>query len=127
MCLAQTLQALSKPDHLIVFLASKTYFRPLLEAGVRIFLYARGFVHAKTVVIDSWMGTIGSANMDLRSFNLNFELNAFVYGKHFAEKLAAVFEVDLDHANEIQLDDLANPRSLKGAAQMGARLLSPLL
>ena len=75
---------------------------------------------------DEW----GDTSLDLYPEELRAqidEVNAFVYGKHFAEKLAAVFEVDLDHANEIQLDDLANPRSLKGAAQMGARLLSPLL
>ncbi len=115
------------PDHLLVSLAAKTYHTMLLEAGVRIFEYERGFVHAKTMVLDDWVGTVGSANMDMRSFNLNFEINAFIFGAEFVSQLAGQFTHDLGHAREVarKPDTLANyPKRLLCAA---ARLLSPLL
>lgn len=115
------------PDHLVVSLASRSYFRELLEAGARVYLYSRGFLHAKTMVVDSWMGTIGSTNMDMRSFRLNFELNAFVYDRSFTDELAGQFLLDLEHAREYTMDDhRERPQALRFAHQV-ARLLSPLL
>ncbi|MCA9542542.1 MAG: cardiolipin synthase, partial [Myxococcales bacterium] len=88
----------AKSDHRLVTLASSSYYPNLIEAGIRIFEYERGFVHAKTTVVDDWVASVGSANMDLRSFHLNFELNAFVYGEAFVRDLAEQFERDLEHA-----------------------------
>jgi cardiolipin synthase len=116
-----------RPDHLLVAFAARSYYAPMLEAGARIYHYQRGFVHAKTMVIDDWVGTVGSANMDMRSFNLNFELNAFVYDAVFVNELADLFDRDLRHAREYTLED---ERSLSTPARFlrsVARLLSPLL
>lgn len=114
-----------RADSLVVSLASRSYYRPLLEAGVRIFHYRRGFVHAKTMVVDSWVGTIGSANLDMRSFRLNFELNAFVFARSFTDALADQYLIDLRGAREITLQTAVDfPRRLM---YQSARLLSPLL
>ncbi len=117
----------ARSDSLLVSLASASYFPELLEAGVRIFHYEQGFLHAKTLVIDSWVGSVGSANMDLRSFNLNFELNAFVYGATFVDELADVFLDDLARTTEYGLEQHSGVGVPLRLARAGARLLSPLL
>ena len=96
-------------------------------AGVRIFHYAQGFVHAKTMVVDDWVGTIGSANMDMRSFHLNFELNAFVYDEEVVEELAGQFRRDLRHAAEVDLEEERNASWGVKLVCNAARLFSPLL
>jgi cardiolipin synthase len=131
-----------RPDSLLVGLASRSYFAHLLRAGVRIFLYEgfrrrrlgrgragarKGFLHAKTMVVDSWMGTIGSANMDMRSFRLNFELNAFVYDRTLCDEMAAQFELDLEQASEFTRESVARTPYPRKLAQQTARLMSPLL
>ena len=67
----------SKPDKRTVFYASRSYFPELLDAGVKIYEYEKGFLHSKIVIVDSDLASIGTANMDMRSFHLNFEVNAF--------------------------------------------------
>ena len=126
-------------DHLLVHLAARSYYRGLLESGARIFHYEapgwrwrrrsnrRGFVHAKTLVVDSWVGTVGSANMDMRSFNLNFELNAFVIGDGFTNELARQFVADTDDAVEVTLETLDHLSVGARLMYQTARLLSPLL
>jgi len=116
-----------RSDNLLVSLAAASYFGELLEAGVRVFQYERGFIHAKTMLVDSWVGTIGSANLDMRSFNLNFELNAFVYGETFVEALARQFTIDLGHATELSEADESNKAIPVRLARAIARLLSPML
>ncbi|MHC4135763.1 MAG: cardiolipin synthase [Planctomycetota bacterium] len=114
-------------DNWLVQQAGRSYYRRFLEAGVRIFEYERGFVHAKTMAVDSWVGTVGSANMDTRSFQLNFELNAFVYGERFVDELAEHFRADQQHAREIDLDQARRVRYPTRLVRSVARLLSPLL
>lgn len=117
----------SKSDVTLISMASRSYYDTLLNAGVRVFEYARGFVHAKTLVVDEWMGTIGSANLDMRSFYLNYEVNAFVYSRGFANSLASTFLEDLRDAQEVTLA-AERGRSLPARMlQALARLLSPLL
>ncbi|MHC5033244.1 MAG: cardiolipin synthase [Planctomycetota bacterium] len=114
-------------DSWLVQQTARSYYRRFLEAGVRIFEYQRGFVHSKTMAVDSWIGTVGSANMDTRSFQLNFELNAFVYGDQFADELAEDFLADQKHAREVDLADALNVRYPTRLVRSVARLLSPLL
>ncbi len=116
-----------KSDSRLVALASQSYYPPLLTAGVRIFEYERGFVHAKTMVVDDWTSTVGSANMDMRSFYLNFEINAFVFDKKVCEDLAEQYAVDLKSAVEINLESLKKAGLLRRLSHGVARLLSPLL
>ena len=116
-----------RSDVLLVTLASRSYYRRLLQAGARIFHYDRGFLHAKTMVVDDWVGTVGSANMDLRSFYLNFELNAFVHGDAFAGELARQFLADQEETKEVTLEELERRAYTTKLLYAAARLLSPLL
>ncbi|MCB9728620.1 MAG: cardiolipin synthase [Deltaproteobacteria bacterium] len=117
----------SRSDHLLVSLAARGYYPDLLAAGVQIHEYARGFVHAKTLVVDEWVATVGSANMDIRSFRLNFELNAFVFGTRVSRELASQFLEDLAHALPVDAEAHRAPPYVRRLILSGARLLSPLL
>lgn len=88
-------------DHNIVRSASRRDFGRLLQAGLEIFEYQPALLHAKTVVVDDSWATIGSTNLDNRSFALNDELNVAVYDPRFARRLAEVFERDLQHARRV--------------------------
>ncbi|BBM87202.1 cardiolipin synthase [Candidatus Uabimicrobium amorphum] len=116
-----------KSDNLFIGGATRSYYRELLRAGVKIYEYKKGYIHAKTLVIDNWMGTIGSTNMDIRSFKLNFEINAFVYQKEFVEELAQQFCYDLKEAHRINLHDYQHMRYSSRIFYSIARLFSPLL
>ncbi len=116
-----------KSDNALVGFASRGYYARMLEAGVQVYEYARGFVHAKTMIVDSWVGTVGSANMDVRSFQLNFELNAFVFAEDFCQSLEREFREDLDDATQITLEAVKNTPYWRRLLQSVARLLSPLL
>ena len=116
-----------KSDNVFIGAATRSYYRELLQAGVKIYEYEKGYIHAKTLVIDDWMGTIGSTNMDIRSFKLNFEINAFVYQKKFVQELAQQFCCDLEEAHRISLHDYQHKPYLSRILYSIARLFSPLL
>lgn len=88
-------------DHAFVRQASRATWGPLLEAGVRIFEYRPALLHAKTMVIDGRWATVGSTNLDPRSFALSQELNLMVYDRGVAGKLQEVFAADLAHATPV--------------------------
>lgn len=114
-------------DSFFVNLASQAYYEDLLRAGVRIFRYTKGFVHAKTFVTDKKLASVGTANMDLRSFDLNFEVTALIYDEKKAIELADIFQDDLKGTEELYLKDWLNrPKVIKLAERL-LRLLSPLL
>ena len=117
----------SKPDKRTVFYASRSYFPELLEAGVKIYEYEKGFLHSKIVIVDSDLASIGTANMDMRSFHLNFEVNAFLYDTDSIRKLVADFEEDLLVSNEIYVDRFKKRRLVMRIVESTYRLLSPLL
>ncbi len=114
-------------DSAIVGAASRFYFKNLLDSGVRIFLYKKGFVHAKTVVADSRLSVVGTANMDIRSFDLNFEIMSVIYGKDFATKLEGVFFNDLEECREIIPEQWNKTGMIRRLSYAVARLVSSLL
>ena len=116
-----------KCDSRIVNAASKANYNDLLIAGVEIYLYQKGFVHAKTLVTDGKLTIIGTSNMDYRSFELNFEVNAMVYDTAFSEKLRKVFFDDLTHAKKINADQWYKRPVIVRLGERLARLLSPSL
>jgi len=116
-----------KSDSRLVNAASKANYSSLLRAGVEIYLYQKGFVHAKTMVTDGKLSMVGTANMDYRSFDLNFEVNAIVYDVAFAEKLREVFFNDLKHAKKINEKLWENRAVYYKLADRIARLFSPAL
>ena len=117
----------SRSDLPLVAAAGRTYFPELLQAGVRIFEYQAGFIHAKTVIIDDWAALLGSANMDIRSFQLNFEINAIVYDTAFVRATDEVFEMDLAHSREVTLEECRRRPLPTRFVEGLARLMSPLM
>jgi cardiolipin synthase len=116
-----------KPDHKTVFWASKSHFIELLEAGVRIYQYGKGFVHGKVFVVDNNFTSIGTANLDIRSFKLNFEVNAFIYDKEVNSKMARDFFEDLRVSKKVLLDEYKNRPLIHKVKESIARVFSPIL
>lgn len=114
-------------DSRIVNAAAWSYYADLLKAGVSIFLYRKGFIHAKTVIVDGYLSIVGTANMDYRSFDLNFEVNAVVYDGAVARELRNAFYEDINYGEEIMLDRWLSRPLYKQMAERIARLLSPML
>ena len=84
-----------KPDHPFVYWAGLSYIGELLEAGVKFYTYENGFLHSKTFIMDDFVTSIGTANLDIRSFKLNFEVNAFIYDEEVNRKMVEQFNLDL--------------------------------
>src|SRR5258705_6748841 len=116
-----------KSDSRIVELAASSYYEDLLSAGVNLWFYQKGFVHAKTAVIDRKLAIIGTANMDYRSFDLNFEVNAIIYDGEFAHRLANVFDDDRKDAVQIKKEMWSSRPVSRKLLEKSARLVSPLL
>lgn len=115
------------PDHLFVYWASMSYLGALLEAGVRCYQYEKGFIHAKTLLVDGRVASVGTANMDIRSFALNFEVNAFLYDAPLAEQLEDDFRKDLRNCVEITKDWYGRRKWWFKVKEAVARLISPML
>ena len=114
-------------DSKMVNAAASAYYTELLQYGAKIYKYNKGFVHAKTMVIDDDLAIIGSANMDYRSFDLNFEVNAMVYSKNIAKQLTIAFEDDLKVSKQIDKDAWLNRPKYIHLWEKIVRLLSPFL
>lgn len=114
-------------DSKIVNAAACSYYSDLLISSAEIYRYQKGFVHAKTMVVDNEIAIIGTANMDVRSFDLNFEVNAIVYDEEIADQLRTAFYKDLEDSVKINLDEWKNrPTHLRFLDKL-ARLFSPML
>jgi cardiolipin synthase len=114
-------------DSIFVNAAACSYYTELLDAGVSIYRYKKGFLHAKTMVTDCEIAIVGTANMDLRSFDLNFEVNAIVYNAEVASELKDIFYEDLKDAEQIDPVEWDKRPMVKQLLEKTARLLSPLL
>jgi cardiolipin synthase len=116
-----------KPDHMFVYWASLSYAGELLKAGIRVFTYQKGFIHSKMIVVDDMVSTVGTANFDIRSFKLNFEVNAFIYDESVTKKLQEQFEIDLKDSEEITLERYHKRSTKIKFKESVSRLLSPIL
>jgi len=114
-------------DSRLVNAAARSYYDELLEVGVEVYLYRKGFVHAKTLVSDRKIAIVGTANMDFRSFDLNFEVNAMVYSRETADELRAAFYEDIKDAEKIDPVVWRSRSKYRQLLEKIARLLSPLL
>ena len=115
------------PDHPFVYRATEYYAKQLTEQGVKIYRYDKGFLHSKTVVVDDQISSVGSANLDFRSFQLNFEANAFLYGNSFAKKMKQIFEKDEQDCTLLDNEFFAKQSWWRKFKQYFSRLLSPIL
>ena len=116
-----------KPDHLLVYPATLSYADELAQCGATIYIYRNGFVHAKTVLVDHELGSVGTANMDIRSFRLNFEVCAFFYDADLGAQLRDIYLADIEKSTVFDRD-LAFGRKWTWPWREGvSRLVSPLL
>ncbi|MFC5472196.1 cardiolipin synthase [Cohnella suwonensis] len=115
------------PDTWLVHYATLSYAEEMMRSGVRVWQYTKGFIHAKSLVVDDLVAVVGSANMDLRSFYSNFEINAHLFDPSAISRVEQHFLQDLKDAEELNLQRfLKRPRKQKFREAM-ARILSPLL
>lgn len=117
----------NKPDHPFVYWASMSYIGELLQAGAKVYTYENGFLHSKVVIADKFLSSVGTANLDIRSFRLNFEVNAFIYDKDTNSKLTERFLDDLDICKEITLEEYEKRSAYIKLKESVSRLLSPML
>ena len=116
-----------KSDSIFVDYAVRSYYSELLKAGIEIHQYTKGFIHAKTMVCDAKIAMIGTANMDSRSFDLNFEVNAIVYDKQVANELHSIFYDDMKESVNLEANVWARRPGYKKLMEKAVRLFSPLL
>ena len=117
----------AKGDSKFVDFVSRIYFEELLQAGVKIYLYEKGFIHAKTFVVDGTLASVGTANLDLRSFDLNFEVAALIYDAKIAEELKAAFYKDLKNAKQLFYTRWVKRSVWIKALERVLRLVSPFM
>lgn len=107
--------------------ASRSYFEELLESGIEIYWYQKGMLHAKTMTVDQKFATIGTSNMDYRSFDINFEINALIYDNAIAQHLDDQFSTDLNFCIRVELDLWLQRSKLNKFKESFCRLWAPLL
>ncbi len=117
----------NKPDHAFVYWATLSYIGDLLKAGASVYIYDNGFIHAKTIVVDDETASVGTANIDVRSFRLNFEVNAFIYDVTIAKKLISSFKEDLLVSRKYTYEEYQERSLWIRIKESISRLLSPIL
>lgn len=100
-----------RPDHLLVFLSAFSFLPDMIRAGVKIYRYLPGFLHQKVMLVDSSAATVGTVNLDNRSFRLNFEITAFIPNQDFAASVQAMLENDFAQCRRVTIDEI-NQRSM---------------
>lgn len=116
-----------KPDHAFVHWASKSYIWELVECGAKCYTYNNGFIHSKMISIDGKICTVGTANLDMRSFNLNFEVNAIIYDENTTKIIDSSFVDDLKNSTLLTKELYDNRSVLIKIKEAVSRLLSPIL
>jgi cardiolipin synthase len=117
----------SRGDSFFVQHAVQSYIKPMLDAGVKVYFYKKGFMHAKSITVDDNLAIVGSVNLDYRSFYLNSEIAVVLYDKQLTQKLNAAFEQDLLDAVQIDRRVWKNRSIWKRFIDALCRLLTPLL
>ena len=117
----------NKPDHMFVYWATYSYVGMLLDVGAKIYIYDNGFIHAKMIVVDDEAASVGTANIDNRSFTLNFEVNAFIYDIDVSHSLSEIFERDMLDSYELTKSLYAQRTLWIKFKESLSRLLSPIL
>ncbi|MFD1472351.1 cardiolipin synthase [Companilactobacillus mishanensis] len=115
------------PDHPFIYRATQYYSNLLTQFGIKIYSYEKGFLHAKTSIIDEKICSVGSMNHDFRSYSLNFEANAFIYDSKIAHKVKRSFEKDMEDSILITQEVIDNQGVWMHFKQRFSRLLSPIL
>ncbi|MFS0634563.1 cardiolipin synthase [Mesobacillus foraminis] len=114
-------------DSFLTQYASRSYFAELLRYGVEIYSYKKGFLHQKVIIVDGNLASIGTANMDMRSFHLNFEVNVFLFGSSSIRDLVGQYEEDIEHSEKIGAIQHYKRGIIERAKESFARLFSGVL
>ncbi|MFH4909864.1 cardiolipin synthase [Staphylococcus cohnii] len=117
----------NKPDHIFVYWATITSVAQLIRDGVKVYTYENGFIHSKMMIIDDEVASVGSSNMDIRSFELNFEINAFMYDENIVKELKAAFIEDMKVSKELTEERYEQRSNWIKFKQAIAKLASPIL
>ncbi|PRY65643.1 cardiolipin synthase [Vreelandella songnenensis] len=115
-----------RPDHLLVFLSAFSFLPDMLKAGVKIYRYLPGFLHQKIMLIDNDAATVGTVNLDNRSFRLNFEITAFIPSTTFAEEVHHMLEKDFAQCRRVTVDEIQKRPLWKKVVSRAAYLMSPI-
>ncbi len=115
-----------KPDHMFVFWCNISSAYSVMGNGVRVYMYNKGFVHSKTMVVDGEYCSVGSANFDDRSLVLNFETNAVILSKEIGRQMDEAFEEDLKHCTGYTREDYENINGYQSLKVAFSRLFSGL-
>jgi len=116
-----------RSDSWIVQSASMSYVKVLLQMGIKVFFYEKGFIHAKVIIVDDTFASVGTANMDYRSFDLNYEVNTYMYDADVVKTLHEQFEEDLASCVSPNLSDWKKRKTLQKLKHSVCRLLAPIL
>ena len=116
-----------KADNILMRPANRAYYEEALQAGVRIFLRQGEFIHAKTFVCDDYLSSIGSANLDFRSFAINYEVNSYIYDEQTALMNKGIFIHDIRQCRELTLDEWTDRPWYSRIIESFMRLFAPLL
>ena len=116
-----------KPDHPFVYWATISHIGELLPVGANVYIYSNGFIHSKTLVVDEEISSVGTANIDVRSFRLNFEVNAFLYDENISKELTAIFKEDIKLSKLLTFDEYGKRGANIKFKESISRLLSPIL
>ncbi|MEG0253590.1 MAG: phospholipase D-like domain-containing protein, partial [Muribaculaceae bacterium] len=116
-----------RSDSLILKLASFSYISECLKAGIKIYLYDAGMMHAKTIIVDDEFCTTGSTNFDFRSFEHNFEGNVFIYSTSINTQMREIYLTDLQHCTRINITQWRHRSQYERFSESLVRLLSPVL
>ena len=116
-----------KPDHLLVYLASFACLKELAMPNIRVYRYDEGFLHQKVFLADDSLGAVGTANLDNRSFRLNFEITTIIEDHSFCEQLEAMLLNDFEHCVEVGINEYHDKNVMYQTVIKFARLLSPIL
>ena len=117
----------AKPDHPFVYYSSINYLGELLDAGVKCYEYTKGFIHSKVMTMDGIITSVGTANMDIRSFKLNFEVNALIYNQKVTEEFDRQFDIDFNDCRKMTKSIYESKGKITKFKEAVARLISPLL
>ncbi|HEY3788656.1 MAG TPA: cardiolipin synthase, partial [Urbifossiella sp.] len=121
------LLGLFRPDRWMPFLAARYYWSELLEAGVKVYQYARGMMHSKYILVDGEWASVGTANLDNRSLYLNYEVNCLIYDANVVAELEAAFLKDLEWSVRLDPAVYASRPFTSKLAENAARLMSPVM
>jgi cardiolipin synthase len=116
-----------KPDHRTVYLASFSYYQNTLPLGIKLYRYTAGFMHQKVFLVDSAYAAVGTANLDNRSFRLNFEITILNYAPDFIEDVEHMLTADFDCSRLVAIEDYTQKSFFFKLAVRSARLLAPIL